>query len=79
MIRSGESLEWVVENLMNGKKITGSNDENLGLAANSGVNTSKRNASPKRSPRGMIDARKQRISMMTSKNSSGIFNNSRWK
>ena len=58
MIKSGESLEWVVENLMAGKRIKGVNDENSGIAANNGLNSSRRgNISPRRSPR-LTDVRR---------------------
>jgi len=75
MIKSGESLEWVVDNLMNGKKIKSANDENYGLAANYSRRAPQ---SPKRTSR--TEAVKKTTTTTTrisrvgdiSKNSSGI-------
>jgi hypothetical protein len=53
MIKSGESLEYVIDQLMNGKKIKGVTDDNYGL-----TNTSRRGMSPGRSPR-LGDVRKK--------------------
>lgn len=67
MIKSGESLEWVIDQLMNGKKIKGPGDENYGLAANQST-LSRRgiNTSPGRSPR-LGDVRKTGSRVSTTK------------